>query len=213
MLYYPIMLNIKGERCVVVGGGNVALRKAEALAECGASVEVISPDICNGIKEMESNGVVKTVSREYADGDLHGAMLAVAATDDAETNNRVAQEARRLGILINVVDVPALSNFIVPSCLRRGDLAVTVSTCGKSPALSRKIRTDLEEQFDDEHALLVSVVEDVRAELIQQGVTVSAEAWQQSLKLDQLLELLRSGQQEEAKSKLLKMLEGYATHD
>jgi siroheme synthase-like protein len=153
------------------------------------------------------------VSREYTEGDLDGALLAVAATDNAKTNKKVSEEACRRGILINVVDVPALSNFIVPSCLRRGDLTVAVSTCGKSPALARKVRTELENHFGEEYASLVSTTEQVRTELLRKGIAVPAEAWQQSLNLELLLELLRSGRQDEAKMQLLDMLEGYTKHD
>ncbi len=206
MSYYPIMLDVKGKRCVVIGGGPVALRKAQSLLECGAAVEVISPELCSELEELAANGSVKAVRRPYRRGDLRGAALVIAAADDGEVNRSVSQEASESGILVNVVDVPGLSSFIVPSSLRRGDMTLSVSTNGKSPALARRIRAELEESIGEEYSLLASLAEEVRSELKQDGVTVPAEAWQQALDLDTLLGLLRSGRREEAKQRLSESL-------
>ncbi|GAG27919.1 unnamed protein product [marine sediment metagenome] len=130
----------------------------------------------------------------------------VAATDNSKINSQVAEEALKLGILINVVDTPELSSFIVPSCLRRGDVTIAISTGGKSPALARRLRTELEKSFGDEYASLALLVSQVRSELKQEGVTIPAEVWQQALDLDVLLELLRLGQWDEAKQRLLSIL-------
>ena len=203
MSYYPVFLDIKGKRCVVIGGGTVALRKANMLLNHGAIPEVISPNLCAELDALVADGRVKTIRREYESGDLEGAFVVVAATNDNRTNERVAGEAQERGILINVVDVPKLSNFIVPSYLRRGDLTVAVSTNGKSPALARKIRTELEKNFGREYAMLTSLVEEVRSELKDRGVVVSGEAWQRALELDTLLDLLGRGRREEARKCLL----------
>ena len=207
MSYYPIMLDIKGERCVVVGGGEVALRKAQSLLDCGARVRVISPALCPDLDKMRDSKTIEYIAREYRDNDLDGAMLVVAATDDREVNTQIMQEAESLSMLCNVVDDPELSNFIVPSSLRRGSLTIAVSTGGKSPALARRIRTELEKHFGDEYDSLVSLVEQVRSDLSDRGVSMPGEVWQQALDLETLARLLRQGRRDEAKSRLLDMLE------
>jgi precorrin-2 dehydrogenase len=203
MSYCPVFLNITGRRCVVVGGGAVAWRKVNMLLEHGAQVEVISPQMCLGLGELAASCAVKLTHREYKSGDLKGAFIVVAATNDSQTNERVAEEAKEQGTLINVVDVPKLSNFIVPSSLRRGDLTVAVSTSGKSPALARKIVSELAEDLGEEYSILTSLVSEVRSELKQRGINISGEAWQQALELDSLLDHLRLGQRDEAKKRLL----------
>jgi siroheme synthase-like protein len=200
------MLDVKGKRCVVVGGGTVALRKAQSLLECGAAVEVISPEMCPGLEELTSNGSLKALRRPYRCGDLKGAALVVAAADDGEANRGVSEEAAESGIPVNVVDVPGLSSFIVPSSLRRGDLTVAVSTGGKSPALARRIRAELEGGIGEEYSLLVSLADEVRSELKREGISVPPEAWQEALDLDALLGLLRSGLRDEAKQRLSESL-------
>ena len=206
MSYYPIMLDVKGRRCVVIGGGQVALRKTQALLECGAAVEVISPALCPGLEELASSGSLKAVLRPYRRGDLQGTALVIAAADDSEVNRSVSEEAAASGVLVNVVDVPGLSSFIVPSSLSRGDVTIAVSTNGKSPALARRIRTELEESFGEEYSLLVSLVAEVRSELKREKVAVAADVWQEALDLDALLGLLRSGRRDEARQRLSESL-------
>jgi siroheme synthase-like protein len=206
MSYYPIMLDVKGKRCVVIGGGQVALRKARVLLECGAAVEIISPELCPGLEELASAGSVKAVLRPYRHGDLQGAALVIAAADDSEVNRGVSEEASASGVLVNVVDVPGLSSFIVPSSLSRGDVTIAVSTNGKSPALARRIRTELEQSFGEEYSLLASLVAEVRSDLKQEGIAVAADVWQEALDLDALLELLRSGRRDEARQRLSESL-------
>ena len=132
--------------------------------------------------------------------------MVIAATNDSQTNERIAAEAIDRGILINVVDVPKLSNFIVPSYLRRGDVTIAVSTNGKSPALARKIRSELEKAFGEEYALLASIISEIRTELKVQEATISGDQWHQALDMETLLELLRRGKQIEVKEALLTTL-------
>jgi precorrin-2 dehydrogenase/sirohydrochlorin ferrochelatase len=113
------------------------------------------------------------------------------------------------GVLVNVVDTPELCSFIIPSCLRRGAVTVAVSTGGKSPALARKIRTELEPSFGHEYGPLASMVEEVRSELRQKGITIPGEAWQRALDLEPLLDMLRRGQRDEAKRRLQDSLGRY----
>ncbi|MBM4462057.1 MAG: glutamyl-tRNA reductase [Chloroflexi bacterium] len=204
--YYPIFLDIDGRRCVVVGGGRVALRKVRMLLDHGGQVEVISPDLCPGLSRMAEQGQVQARHRNYMEGDLAGAVIAVAATDEGQTNAAVYQEAKARRILINSVDDPKHSDFIVPSYLRRGDVTIAISTEGRSPALARKIRTELERDLANEYAPLARLAGEVRSELKERGVMVSADEWQRALDLDNLTGILRARGAEEAKSALLREL-------
>ena len=145
---YPIFLDLNGRRCVVVGGGAVADRKARKLLQARAEVVVISPEMKPGIESM----AVEVRRRPYEDGDLEGAYLAFAATDSREVNSAVAKEARDRGIFVNVADKPSEGSFALPSTLRRGGLQVAVSTGGASPTLARSIRGELEKKFGPEWA-------------------------------------------------------------
>jgi|GEM_PF-200364 len=205
--YYPISLDVNGKRCVVVGGGEVALRKVEALLEHGAIVQVISPELRPELEDLVASGKIIAAKRSYAEGDLAGAFVAIAATDDIDVNRNVAAEGEKLGILVNVIDAPSLSSFIVPSYLRRGDLTVAVSTGGKSPALAHRIKEELENTLGDDYAALLSLVGQVRSELRQGGVTLSPEDWQRALDMNALLALIHDGKMDEAKQHLMNSLE------
>lgn len=204
--YYPISLNISGKKCVVIGGGEVALRKITALLGHGAEITVISPQVCAGINELAASGQIRLLRRGYQPGDLTGALLAIAATDDGNINQEVVKEARGQAVLVNVVDDAALSDFIVPSCLHRGDVTVAVSTSGKSPALARKLRLKLEKEMGDEYAALVNLVGEVRAEVQRQGIKVNGDDWEAALDLDLLTGLLRRGNSDQARAHLLNNL-------
>ena len=205
--WYPVFLNIRGKRCVVVGGGRVALQKVRVLLECGANVTVVSPQIhSEELARLAETGTITLKQRRFAPGDLEAALIAVAATDVHQANHNVALEARKRGLLVNVVDNPQESDFIVPSSIRRGDLTIAISTAGSSPALARKLRTRLEERIGKEFTGLLPLIKEVRSELKQKGVEVSADTWQDALDLDVLLEFGRAGQWEEAHAFLLNRL-------
>jgi siroheme synthase-like protein len=206
IVYYPVFLNADGRKCLVVGGGQVALRKVGGLLEHGADVTVISPDLCPGLAELARSGEINALAREYRAGDLENAFLAIAATDNSEVNRRVEAQARRRAVLVNVVDDIENSDFIAPSYLRRGDVTIAISTCGKSPALARKIRLKLEKELGDEYAELTSVISEVRAEIRQQKITIDSDGWQEALDLDLLLGLLEKGEKETARVTLLSNL-------
>lgn len=205
--YYPAFLNIHGKRCVVVGGGTVALRKVKVLLDCGADVTVVSPTLHSDLAQLAEAKGISVICRDFETGDLKNAFIAIAATNRSETNQKVTEEAKKRGILVNVVDSLGESAFIIPSLFRRGDLAIAISTAGASPALARKVRTFLEQSFGEEYTLLLSLVKEVRSALKKKGVVVSADAWQEALDLDFLIELLRTGQREKAKAVLLSNLE------
>jgi len=206
LAYYPMFLNISGKRCVVVGGGHIALRKVRALLEHGANVEVISPDPCPELNKLVESGEVKVLRRRYQAGDLQGALIAIAATDNSDVNQQVVKEARGKAVLVNVADDPESSDFIVPSYVRRGDMTIAVSTAGRSPALARKIRTRLEKEFGDEYASLVRLIGEVRAEVKRQGIKVSGNDWQEALDLDLMTRLLKKGDEKKVRAVLLNKL-------
>lgn len=147
MPYYPVFLDLKGKKCVVVGGGRVARRKVASLMGAGAEVAVIAPEITPSLSREKDKGKITHIPRAYRRGDLKGAFLAISATDSEEENMKVAREARHLNIPVNVVDRPALCSFIVPSTVKRGPLVIAVSTSGASPAMSRAIRLELERLY------------------------------------------------------------------
>ena len=145
--YYPVLLNLKRKKCLVVGGGAVAARKAEDLLDCGASVKVISKQIGGDMKSLVHREGLTLIERPFTEPDLDGAFLVIAATGDGELNSNIACLCNKRGILINVVDDEDLCGFIVPSTLRRGDLAISVSTSGRFAGLSRKIKSEMEPLF------------------------------------------------------------------
>jgi precorrin-2 dehydrogenase/sirohydrochlorin ferrochelatase len=211
--YYPLFLNLQDQPCVVVGGGRVALRKVKMLLDYGAHVSVISPAFNGDFAQLAKRKAMRLIRRNYKSGDLKGAEIVVAATDARNVNLKIAQEAKRAGALVNVVDDPEHSNFIVPSFLRRGHLTIAVSTGGRSPALARKIRTQLEQDFGREYGSLLSLIEEVRRALRSEGLRVSPETWQEILDLESLIHLVRSGQQEKAKALLMEKLKHHPAEE
>lgn len=171
---YPIILTgLAGCHSVVVGGGAVAARKAAALVEAGARPVVIGPEIDPALEEMATAGQVEVFRRLYREGDLAGAAIVIAATDDREVNAAVSAEARRWGIPVNVVDDPELCTFTVPAVVRRGDLLVAISTGGGSPALARHLREMLETAVDDAYGDLLAILAELRPR-VQREVPLAA---------------------------------------
>ena len=208
-IYYPIFLNIQGKRCVVIGGGKVALRKVKMLLDCGANVSVISPKPHPDMAKLSKERAIHLIQRDYEARDLKEAVIAIACTDVKEVNRKVADEAKKAGILVNVADDPEPSDFIIPAFFRRGNLTLAVSTSGVSPALARKIRMKLEKSFGEEYASLLSLIGEVRSTLKEKVYIVDVEAWQEALDLDLLIQLVRSGQRKKAKVILLSKLEAH----
>jgi len=167
--HYPICLDISGKRCVVVGGGNVAERKVRRLLACGARVEVVGKTLTSVLTAWKGQGKIVHLEGGYEDSFLAGAALVIGATDSEGVNGRIAADARKRGIPVNIVDNPALCDFILPSVVERGDLLIAVSTGGKSPALAAKLREELEEVYGPEYAVLVEILGDLRERVIAVG--------------------------------------------
>ncbi|MEK6790254.1 MAG: bifunctional precorrin-2 dehydrogenase/sirohydrochlorin ferrochelatase [Deltaproteobacteria bacterium] len=168
--YYPIFVDLVGRPCVVVGGGSVAQRKARSLVASGALVTVISPRQTPGIISLAAKGRLTLVARRYKKGDVKGAFLVIAATDSEETNRAIAEEARLGKAMVNVVDSPLLCDFIAPSVVLRGPLALAISTSGACPALAKKLRKDLEKVIGKEYAIFTDMLAVVRDNLLKNRV-------------------------------------------
>jgi siroheme synthase-like protein len=205
MAYYPIFLELKGKPCLVVGGGQVAARKVEGLLSAGARVTVMSPALDPDLAKLKAERRIGHVDRQYQYVDVKGYTVVIAATDDEAVNERVASNARHDGVPVNVVDEPALCDFIVPSVVRRGDVVLAISTGGLSPALARWLRRELESYLSEDFERLLQLLAEVRVELRERGVSVPAKAWQDAID-GGLRELLSAGRRDEAKTRLLKAL-------
>jgi len=144
----------------------VAARKVEGLLAADAQVKVISPAIVPEMKNLFDSGKISYTQRTYRDGDLEGIFLAIAATNDPSVNHAVWSEATRKGCLVNVVDDPEHSTFILPAILQRGEMSLAVSTGGSSPALARRMRERMEEIIGAEYGILIEILAELRPELI-----------------------------------------------
>ncbi len=156
MAFYPISLDLRGRKCLVIGGGDVARRKVSGLCAAGAEVHVISPQLVPELLAMVRRGEIRWSERDFAPGDLQGAFLVFAATDSPAVQQQVQNEAEDSGILVNLAAEPAGSSFHVPAHFRRGDILVTVSTGGKSPAIAAELRKILEAELDPAYSEVVS---------------------------------------------------------
>jgi precorrin-2 dehydrogenase / sirohydrochlorin ferrochelatase len=206
MGYYPVLLDLTGRRCVMIGGGVIAERRVDALATAGAHVIVISPRLTPALAALAAERRIEHEARGYREGDLAGADLAFVATDAGEVNAAVAREARERQIWVNAADDPARCTFILPALVRRGDLTVAVATGGSSPALARAIREELEAYLTDDYATLAAIAAEARKEVRASGRPVTAEAWRRALGPEVRRLIVERGR-EDAKHRLLELLE------
>ena len=190
MALFPLFVELEGRPCVVLGGGAVAERKVESLLAAGAVVTVVSPALSPALAPLAAAGRIAHVARSYAEGDLAGAALAFAATDDGGVNAAVALEGRARGVWVNAADDPAHCDAILPAVVRRGAVTVAVSTGGASPALARAVRQRIEAALPDAYGPLAEVAADARRELRAAGRRAGAADWLAALDagLDALLE-------------------------
>ena len=164
---YPIFMQLKGKRCVIIGGGSVAQRKLQGLLAAGADeIWVISPSLTPQLVSLASDGEINWFQREYNDGDLASASLVFAATNDKRLNAEIAAAANRLGILVNAVDDADKGSFISPSIVRRGDLLLAVTASGASPSLSQQIKKELEALYGPEYEEITIVLRRFREKVL-----------------------------------------------
>ena len=160
--FYIACLRLTGRRCVVVGGGDVGLEKVEGLLACGGDVTLIAPEARPELAQLALEGSIAWHQRGYRPEDLHGCLIAIAATGDSEVNIRVFEDAEARSMLVNVVDVPPLCNFILPAIVRTGPLAVAISTAGASPALAKRMKREIGELFGEPYAMLAVLLNEAR---------------------------------------------------
>ncbi|MEA2645482.1 MAG: precorrin-2 dehydrogenase, partial [Chloroflexota bacterium] len=162
-----------GRRCLVVGGGDPAEEKVRGLLEAGASVSVVADSFNSGLTELGETGGVELLARGFQDGDVEGCFIVVDASGDDAGGERVAAAARERGVLVNVLDRPALCDFIAPALVRRGPLQVAISTAGRSPFMAAEVRRTLEAQLGEEYGRLVELVGELRDRLRAEGMPLA----------------------------------------
>jgi precorrin-2 dehydrogenase/sirohydrochlorin ferrochelatase len=209
---FPVALELTGRRCVVVGGGPEAERKARALLEADASVTVVASEVTPGLSDLARRGDMTRVSRPYAGGDLDGAFLVIAAIEDRAVLAAVFAEAEERHVLCNAVDDIAHCHFAVPSVVRRGELLLAISTGAQAPALAKRLRRRLTAEFGWEYAALVDVLGQVRAETLPHRPADFATwsgRWANALEEEEeLVALVAAGQVAEARQRVRAHLEG-----
>lgn len=159
---YAINLKLNNKNCLVVGGGKVSERKIKGLLESNANITVVSPKFTEEILALKNHPKINLIKREFQENDLENMFLVISATNNKNLNSRIALLCHSKKILINVADDPKSSSFYVPSVIRRGDLLISVSTGGKSPALASKIAKELLVQFDEKYDKYLNVLGEIR---------------------------------------------------
>jgi precorrin-2 dehydrogenase/sirohydrochlorin ferrochelatase len=167
--YYPLFLDITDKRCVVVGGGDVAERKAGRLLDFGASVVVVAKTLTPGLETLKKEGRINHIDADYDKAVIDHAFLVIGATDRDDVNAKISRDGREKGILVNIVDDPDKCDFVLPSLLKQGDLLIAISTGGKSPALAKKLREEMEQIFGTEYQTLLQVLGQLREKLVVKG--------------------------------------------
>jgi len=167
--HLPLNIDIRGVTVLVIGGGAVAERKAISLLSAGATVRVLAPELTPEITRLADTGAVSIKTGCYESSDLHGAFLVVAATNDPETNRRIAEDARRRGQLVAVADEPGSGNCTFPALLRRGDLEISVSTNGTCPGFAAVVRDLLATVIGEEYGMILTTLAAEREKLLTEG--------------------------------------------
>lgn len=169
MRYYPVNLDLRKRRCLVVGGGAVGRRKVITLLDCGAAVTLISPKVDKQLLELAHTGSIALAQRTYQTADLDGMFLVIGATNNEKLNRRIKRDAKKSGVLCNIADQPDACDFILPSIVQRGDLIIAISTSGNSPAFAKKLRKDMQKEFGSEYAVFLELMGAIRARLLGQA--------------------------------------------
>ena len=215
MKYYPVNLDIRNKKCLVVGGGVVGTRKVMTLIECGAVVTVVSPEAGEKLLGLAESGTIALKKRSYAGSDLDGMFLVICTTDNEQLNLQVGRDAEKMNMLCNVADRPEACNFILPALVKRGDLVIAVSTSGKSPAFAKKIRKDLEKQYGVEYADFLKLMGAIRKKLLSNSHEHEAHKplFEKIINKD-IVQLIRNNDTDKIDSVLFEVLgEGYGYMD
>jgi precorrin-2 dehydrogenase / sirohydrochlorin ferrochelatase len=197
--YYPIYLDIEGRDVLIIGGGNVCARKAETMMKYGARVTIVSPEFTDEIEGWSRAGVLQLRRKTYEEADLGGASVVIASTDDPCVNARIARDCRRRKIPVNVVDVTHLCEFIVPAIVERGSIQIAISTGGKSPALARTLKEDLQKFVGPEYDEINLVLGTLRSGAKKTLPTdVDRKRFFDSIIAEGVLDMMRQGQRQRA---------------
>jgi len=200
---YPIYLNLAGKRCLVIGGGKVAERKAATLLEYEASIILVSPESTESIKTWSAQRLIDWRQRIFQPEDLDGTFLVFIATGDEDINKDIAVLCRQRGILVNAVDDPPNCDFYVPSILRRGSLCLAISTEGKSPLLAGKLRRELETVIPDEYGEWLEILGGLRDKIKKSDLGIDErKKLFEALVYSDMLELLREGRKEKIEERI-----------
>ncbi len=162
VLYYPLFVDLRGRRCVVIGGGLIAQRKVTTLLRFGAAITLVSPTVTKRLARYAQQGVVRHVVRRFRPGDLKGAWLVYAATDDQQINEQVFREASAAQIFTNVVDQKPLCSFIAPAIVKRGELVIAISTGGASPTVAKRLRRELQQTIGADYGSFLKLLGSLR---------------------------------------------------
>jgi len=200
--YYPVFLDLKKRRCVIIGGGSEAEKKVPYLLKCEAIITVISSKTTHKIKDWINQGAVSWKARDFSQGDLSEVFLAIDTSDEPSINQVVVREAAEERVLLNVVDVTPLCTFIAPAIVNRGDVTVAISTSGTSPALARKLRESLESSDILDYANLSQFLSKARKTVKELAMSVNPDQWQKYIN-ETLLSLVANGHEQEAIEYLL----------
>ncbi len=207
MRYYPIYLDIMDKPCVVIGGGDVAERKVLSLLNAGAKVTVVSPEVTDILKGISRDGRIEIKERPYKEGDLKGAFMAYAATDNEDINYKISEEARKRGVLLNVVDEPEMCDFIVPSVVERGLLSIAISTGGASPAFAKRLRLEMEERYGEEYALFLKIMAAIRQKLLtKEAEDVKKRKFFNKLASSSIPEMIKAGRWKDVDRTIISLL-------
>ena len=205
MAYYPIFLELRDRRCLVIGGGREAQRKVAGLLAAGGDVTVVSPKLTRELQRLLAEGEIALEQRAYRDGDLEGYDVCMVATDDGAVNAQVAAEGKRRRVWVNAADDPKNCDFILPAVIRRGSVTLAASTGGASPALARRLREELEAYLTEEMPALAELLAEVRSDLRPRGIAPDADVWQEAID-EELRVLLAQRKYKQAKARLLQSL-------
>ena len=195
---YPVNLDLTGRRALVVGAGPVAARKVAGLLDAGADVTVVAP---TAVDEIAADSGIRWHERPYRRGEVASYRLAVTATGDPDVDDQVHRDAEAAGVWLNSADDPERCTFTLPAVSRHGDLQVTVSTNGNSPAVSRWLRQSLFDDIGPEHAAVLDLASEVRTELREATGTSESPAWDIALN-DALVDTVRRGDLDAARAAL-----------
>ena len=208
MDFLPIFMNIRGRHCLVVGGGEVAARKASLLREAGGDLTIVAPELCPSLQREVEQGMIAYQQRGFEEADLDGCAVVIASTDDSEVNRRVSELAQSRSIPVNVVDNPELCSFIMPSIIDRSPVQIAVSTGGTSPVLARLLRTRLESAIPSTYGHLAALAEDFREKVKARFGEVNSRRnfWEDVLQ-GRIAEMVFAGKDEDARAELEQAVE------